>query len=343
MTRRDSLHVVTSWLTDLANLTAGSTPLADAKTKIAAMALALADEFPPAAFTQPSLFHVSRAHSFFPSHAELTRTLGAWWSEHGPRMAPVVPLLPVAEGDPSLNDEDRAWVRQWLRNEGGDWGRDRDGNPYSGSETHLQMRLARLHHNRPAAYAWLVRENHHAKQIAKHLSLPGVEHDRIDVSETGITRNLLNLEQIVTAGPSGAALASFGLSILRKNVERYAPERLHLLPDAIRPPARNTDPSVRQQDREAAASANAQITALGSVNPAAPKIGRTKADDLAFLDMLRRNPRMPNRDARLAALLDRYRGEAGFEPQPDDPPPPAPAVAAAPPARSKAPLTWGEP
>ena len=84
MTRRDHLHAVSSWLNDLNELTAGVRPLADNKPKIATLASALSEEFPPGAFTRSSLLVVSRAYKFFPSYSEICETLSPWWKDHRP-------------------------------------------------------------------------------------------------------------------------------------------------------------------------------------------------------------------------------------------------------------------
>jgi hypothetical protein len=84
MNQRDRLHNVTSWLNDLANLTAGQAPLADSKAKVATMAAALNEEFPITAFTRQSLLVVARGCKFFPGYAEICAILSPWWLEHRP-------------------------------------------------------------------------------------------------------------------------------------------------------------------------------------------------------------------------------------------------------------------
>jgi hypothetical protein len=90
-TARRNLHNVTGWLSDLANLSAGTTPLADAKVKIASLATALVEIYPPAAFTRQSLLAVAKNCKFFPSFAELCAALTPWWNEN----RPVLPALPA--------------------------------------------------------------------------------------------------------------------------------------------------------------------------------------------------------------------------------------------------------
>lgn len=78
-------RIVAGWLNDLATLTAGTTPLADSKAKVAALTGMLAEQYPAQAFTRRSLEHVAAACTFFPSYGELNRILGAWWKDHRPQ------------------------------------------------------------------------------------------------------------------------------------------------------------------------------------------------------------------------------------------------------------------
>jgi hypothetical protein len=113
MTSRSHLHVVTSWLNDLNDLTAGDKPLADSKRKIAALASALFDDFPPGAFTRQSLLVVSRAYTFFPSYSEIFKVLSPWWKDHRP--APIA----IAQTDRSIAEKqavrDRENAESWAR------------------------------------------------------------------------------------------------------------------------------------------------------------------------------------------------------------------------------------
>jgi hypothetical protein len=99
-----------SWLSDLATLTAGSAPVADAKVKIAALAGMLTTEFPPDAFTRDSLQHVARACTFFPSYAELTRALSGWWREH---KSDVQAKIGTETSEMPLKM--RFWIKYWER------------------------------------------------------------------------------------------------------------------------------------------------------------------------------------------------------------------------------------
>jgi len=184
----ERLHHVSAWLNDLATLTAGNAPLADSKTKIAALASTLADEYPEAAFTKASLVHVARACKFLPSFGEICTALSAWWRENRPAIAAANP------------------------------------------DTQERLRVALT-----------------------------PERERLDVSELGITKRLIELERLAAEGTVQAALASLGLRMLRVNVEERAPKRLHMLPDVIKPPATERPRSVREQ-----------LDAVGSNSPVPP-------------------------------------------------------------------------
>ena len=104
---RDHLRVATSWLNDLANLTAGPTPLADSKPKIATMAAALAEDFPAAAFTRQSLVVVARAAKFFPSYSEICAILSPWWKERRPKPIAIASDQPAAVRQREIEREAR--------------------------------------------------------------------------------------------------------------------------------------------------------------------------------------------------------------------------------------------
>lgn len=97
---------VAVWLTDLGKLTAGHTPLGDAKAKIATMAAALAAEFDASAFCRDSLVHVARACKFFPTFGEACAALTEWRKQH--------PLphrhLAIAAPDDGPNERQRAKI-----------------------------------------------------------------------------------------------------------------------------------------------------------------------------------------------------------------------------------------
>jgi hypothetical protein len=81
---KQQLSAASRWLNDLADLTAGQQPLAEAKTKLAAMAPALAEEFDASAFNRGSLVYAARRCKFFPTFSEACDALSEWRKQHPP-------------------------------------------------------------------------------------------------------------------------------------------------------------------------------------------------------------------------------------------------------------------
>lgn len=86
MTRQQRIRAIAAWLNDLATISCGSQPVPNLKTKIAAMAPMLADEFEPSAFTQASMRAVAgaQARSFFPGYGEICAGLSEWRAANPP-------------------------------------------------------------------------------------------------------------------------------------------------------------------------------------------------------------------------------------------------------------------
>jgi hypothetical protein len=146
--------IVAAWLSSLANLTAGNAPLADASTKIAAMAKDLADDFPdPMMFTPESRKGVASACDFFPSYSRLKAFLGAWWEDNRPRDA--VSGVPADLESADLPAPDRSLVLIWLRDDG------------EGRSRALQaVSLSVIRRHAVSGYRWLVKTNANAASIA---------------------------------------------------------------------------------------------------------------------------------------------------------------------------------
>jgi len=156
-----SVQHIGSWLTDLANLSAGGAPISDARAKIAAMTAAISEDFPHQAFNRQSLMAVSRKCKFFPSYAELHEALSAWVGENRPR-----PLsLPGPEAT-ALSDDEQYWVRSWQRHKAGDWGKAKDGSSCSGTKRQLRFELELMKKSYPEAFKWLVLHDEEAGRIA---------------------------------------------------------------------------------------------------------------------------------------------------------------------------------
>lgn len=100
-----------AWLNDLAILTAGTTPLADSKAKIATLAKALAGQYPAGVFCERSLLEVGRHCKFFPSYAELCNQLDTWWKDNRPRR-PELPAPVDAWAERARREHDDA-LESW--------------------------------------------------------------------------------------------------------------------------------------------------------------------------------------------------------------------------------------
>lgn len=104
---RQHLRAATEWLNDLANLTAGPTPLADSKPKIATLAAALAEDYPAAAFNRQSLVVVAKASKFFPTYSEICAILSPWWKERRPKPIAIASDQPAAVRQREIEREAR--------------------------------------------------------------------------------------------------------------------------------------------------------------------------------------------------------------------------------------------
>jgi hypothetical protein len=143
---------VGTWLNDLATLVAGSTPLAEIKTKIAAVAGLLAEDFPHRdTFTKTSLAAMAKEFTFFPSYAELVRHLNRWWDINRPK------TIPLPEMDEDMPEPDRAIVRSWNEYRSGVKKLD-CGN--------IEHWLSIIRKYAPAAFAYLCRTDTLAAAIA---------------------------------------------------------------------------------------------------------------------------------------------------------------------------------
>jgi hypothetical protein len=71
MNKQDELRRITGWLTDLGDYTAGNTPGAEMKKRVASMATMLLGDFPIAVYDHATLKTIARECKFWPSYAEL--------------------------------------------------------------------------------------------------------------------------------------------------------------------------------------------------------------------------------------------------------------------------------
>lgn len=108
------LHRVSSWLTDLFRFTTNNPPPAELAARITAYASFLAENFhDDGAFCRASLDHVAGQCRFFPSYAEVNRSLGVWWKEHRPQLAALPPPAPPPRQEPT--EEAHAYVADVVR------------------------------------------------------------------------------------------------------------------------------------------------------------------------------------------------------------------------------------
>ena len=206
-----STNRIGTWLNDLAALTAGAAPLADAKAKVAALTAMLNDQFPPEAFTRTSLEAVASNCKFFPAYAELQKQLASWWKNNKPPQR--------ALSGTSLDPSDQACVTVWLKRRN------------SGEITNLANSLDMLRCHQPNAFDHLIATDQQCRHIANQRGwishTDDARNDWTDLSEITLTRKLLDIEKTNRNSP---AIAAAQLSLLRTTVAKYAPQLQHLLP-----------------------------------------------------------------------------------------------------------------
>lgn len=75
MTEMDLLRIIAGWLNDLSVLTAGRMSLEEARERMSAYSVLLADDFDATAFTRKSLAAVAKEIRWFPSFGDLHAAL----------------------------------------------------------------------------------------------------------------------------------------------------------------------------------------------------------------------------------------------------------------------------
>jgi hypothetical protein len=158
--RSDVLHIK-HWLADLANMTAGSAPLADAKPKIDTMAAMIATELPVEAFTPLSLRAVATDSKFFPSYSDLHRLLSNWWDANRPREVFALP----GPDSPALDGTAKALVIAWQRARAKDFSELRHVGDLTARMT---LVLSAVTRKNDAAFAYVVAHDAEAQRIAMH-------------------------------------------------------------------------------------------------------------------------------------------------------------------------------
>jgi hypothetical protein len=106
---------------------------------------------PKEAFTEDSLQAASETFDYFPPFAALHKFLIKWWEDNRPRP----PALPGAD-DPNLDTEDRIWIKLWNEKQAAGFS--------DGPNAMERLRLVRRF--KPRAYAFLLRTDDQAAQIA---------------------------------------------------------------------------------------------------------------------------------------------------------------------------------
>jgi len=171
-------------------------------------------EMPYETFSTVSREAASRHFEWFPSYKALRAFLEKWLNDNKPAIA-----LPAPD-EPTLTDADRVYLRAWQKR--------RAIGDFPKGVTHSLDAMRSIH---PALLAYLARIDDEVATISRNRGRLTPE-GPIDTSETGITRKLIELEAIANQGSEiSAPLASLGLSILRRNVLNYAPQRLPMLPE----------------------------------------------------------------------------------------------------------------
>ena len=226
----------------------------------------------------------------FPTYRSLRKFLEDWIDRN---CTAKTNLLPPVD-DPNLSEEDKTHVRSWIRLRG-------EGNRV----THLSV-CRRW----PAAFAYIIRTDDDAAAIARQHGWITTAEEPVDVSEGGIARNLVKLEQLAGGGGNGAALASLGLSMLRKAVERQAPGRLALLPDRMQAQRAESARSVGEQLGELRTSPEAAAEEVRKAYAAHEAKGGVSAEALTQL--------------RAAAGMKTYPVIDGVAEPPEEPPPEPP-------------------
>lgn len=112
---------VRGWLKALGSLCAGRSTPEEADARVGLYVSMLANEYPQAAFTRPSLAAVGKVCKFWPSYGELCAALTAWWADNRPYTpAPVFVdheqrRLAAPEPRGPLTDEQKARVAAQVK------------------------------------------------------------------------------------------------------------------------------------------------------------------------------------------------------------------------------------
>lgn len=183
-----SLKIIAAWLATLADLCAtGGDTLT--KNKLAALSLALAEEWPSGAFTSASARHCAMGSDFFPGFDSLTKRIGEWWRDHKPQHA----MLTGPSTGSRLTPEDQRWVDFWHARRpevaAADYEIRREGRWFDESQLPLARLASLIRTNSPRAWA----------EIAG--AAPEEPRERTDAERAAVREIVANLKAELRAPP----------------------------------------------------------------------------------------------------------------------------------------------
>jgi len=268
------LHTVTGWIADLANLTAGNQPLADAKTKIAGMASVIAEAFPdPRTFSRRSLEEIAAQNTFFPAYGQLKAQLERWWNQNRPAAGPAL----TAPDENGLEAADRSMLVFW--------GEYTSGAKVLPEGVTLTGWLSMCRAHRPKAFAQLVRTDPKAADIAVrkrwHIPESGPRHVPTPEEEEAVHQTAQEAVRAIAQAvrPDPVPRATYAAIDAAREQSYAAAERLRAqqarvpvqpLDDALIKARRDADPMV-QAARAAREMIDAERAALaGEAQPSPP-------------------------------------------------------------------------
>jgi hypothetical protein len=108
------LHIIASWLANLAELTRHGDDGKLTEDKLAIYSTLLGKDFPSTAFTVASLHHAAQGCEWWPSYDAVRRRISEWWREHRPCSALAL-SAPYATTGADLTGIDRLWLDCWYR------------------------------------------------------------------------------------------------------------------------------------------------------------------------------------------------------------------------------------
>jgi hypothetical protein len=238
MTPKDRLRHISAWLADLAQLTHVGADDRAMREKIALYASLL--EHHTDAFCAASLASIAPQFKFFPSFAELSAALSAWYRE----LQDTTRALPAPAGDRrlQLTAVETLWLKRFHKHEAEGFAN--AGGPRNVSGRDHMLGLLKHH----AHGAWLLVGGGAAAVQADW-------RDAENVAQS--VRGILAPMSDGSDPPPGSITVC--LTLLRGLVEKHAPENLHLVPD---PPPLRKEPTRPGMQRRGGALPPAILDAM---------------------------------------------------------------------------------